>query len=244
ILGVLRNSRPRGDLILFRGHGDVLEHAGIIRGMSGSPVYIDGKLVGAVSFAYPGTMDPIGAITPIGEMLPLLQMTSGDERSARGAGAGGDHELLDPTPGSRRSTGDPSASTAPGSWDRFESVWSAFLTPASRTSGASSTAGAFGGPSPALADTQRPVWMPAAPPQLDTNGFAPLATPVSMSGWSNELAGPMAAAMQGLGFAAAAVPGGQAGLDVSTDAHDLEPGSAVGVRLIGGDADLVAIGTV
>ncbi|MEZ4651377.1 MAG: SpoIVB peptidase S55 domain-containing protein [Candidatus Eisenbacteria bacterium] len=71
IIGVMERARPAGNLILFRGDGDVLEHAGIIQGMSGSPVYIDGKLIGAVAFAYPGAKDPIGAITPIGEMVAL-----------------------------------------------------------------------------------------------------------------------------------------------------------------------------
>ena len=270
ILGVLRNSRPQGDLILFRGYGEVLEHAGIIRGMSGSPVYIDGKLVGAVSFAYPGTIDPIGAITPIGEMLPLLKSASGEDRAGigRGAGTGADGELLDPAPGTRRSSGrfdarsggsggsgstardavaDGSTTSASphGSRARFDGAWREFL------SAASASSAAFGESNASLETSARPPsWMPAAPPRAETNGFAPLVTPISMSGWSNELAGPMTAAMQGLGFAAAAVPGGGVGVAAGAGAQgdrgseDLAPGSAVGVRLIGGDADLVAIGTV
>ena len=84
----------RGDLILFRGSGEVLEHAGIIAGMSGSPVYIDGKLVGAVAFAYPFVKDPIGGITPIEEMLeldryPLPDAKDVDAMESGPAGAGG-----------------------------------------------------------------------------------------------------------------------------------------------------------
>ena len=50
ILGVLKGNRPGADLILGRANGEFLERTGIIAGMSGSPVYIDGKLIGAVSY--------------------------------------------------------------------------------------------------------------------------------------------------------------------------------------------------
>lgn len=276
ILGVLRNTRPQGDLILFRGHGDVLEHAGIIRGMSGSPVYIDGKLVGAVSFAYPGTIDPIGAITPIGEMLPLLDMANGDEASKNGRRAGAGNAIMpgsDPTPGSidsnafdrvdgveggglsqRSSESEGSGVSgrpAQGNWSQFQGAWNEFLAPSSAMS-----AGAFGAPEGAASLANR---FPAPQNQMpdgnsvgEMNGFAPLTTPVSMSGWSPVLSAPMAAAMQGLGFAVATVPGGAGTIPAAGESvargepgsESLDPGSAVGVRLIGGDADLVAIGTV
>ena len=52
IIGVLRNViGPRRDLILAKLEGGPLAHTGVIAGMSGSPVYLDGKLVGAVSYS-------------------------------------------------------------------------------------------------------------------------------------------------------------------------------------------------
>src|SRR5210317_2137441 len=51
ILGVLHNWAPKKDLILARLEGGVLERTGVMEGMSGSPVYIDGKLIGAVSYS-------------------------------------------------------------------------------------------------------------------------------------------------------------------------------------------------
>jgi hypothetical protein len=70
ILGVLRNVQgPRHDLILARLEGGPLAESGVAQGMSGSPVYIDGRLIGAVSYsigAFP--KEPIAGITPIGEM--------------------------------------------------------------------------------------------------------------------------------------------------------------------------------
>ena len=70
IIGVLRNSiGPRRDLILARLEGGPLANTGVIAGMSGSPVYIDGRLVGAVSYSLGQfSKEPIAGITPIAEM--------------------------------------------------------------------------------------------------------------------------------------------------------------------------------
>ena len=73
ILGVLKGNRPDADLILARGRGDFLERTGIIAGMSGSPVYIGGRLIGAISYTWAFTKDPVAGITPIGEMLGSLR---------------------------------------------------------------------------------------------------------------------------------------------------------------------------
>jgi SpoIVB peptidase S55 len=70
ILGVLRNViGPRRNLILARLEGGPLANTGVIAGMSGSPVYIDGRMVGAVSYSLGQfSKEPIAGITPIGEM--------------------------------------------------------------------------------------------------------------------------------------------------------------------------------
>jgi hypothetical protein len=69
ILGVLENFGPKESLILGRLSGGPLEHTGVMQGMSGSPVYIDGKLAGAVALAFPFSKDPIAGIRPIEEMV-------------------------------------------------------------------------------------------------------------------------------------------------------------------------------
>ena len=69
ILGVLDNIGPKESLILARLSGGPLEHTGVMQGMSGSPVYIDGKLVGAVAMAFPSAKDPIAGIRPIEDMV-------------------------------------------------------------------------------------------------------------------------------------------------------------------------------
>ena len=71
ILGVLDNIGPKQSLILARLSGGPLEHTGVLQGMSGSPVYIDGKLVGAVAMAFPFAKDPIAGIRPIEDMIKV-----------------------------------------------------------------------------------------------------------------------------------------------------------------------------
>ncbi|HLN59503.1 MAG TPA: SpoIVB peptidase S55 domain-containing protein [Thermoanaerobaculia bacterium] len=71
ILGLLKRYAPGQDLILGRVSGIGLEKAGIIAGMSGSPIYVDGKLVGALAYGWPFSKDPICGITPIQSMLDI-----------------------------------------------------------------------------------------------------------------------------------------------------------------------------
>jgi len=70
VLGVIENvMAPQRNLILARLDGGPLAEAGVIAGMSGSPVYIDGRLVGAISYALGSfSKEPIAGITPIQEM--------------------------------------------------------------------------------------------------------------------------------------------------------------------------------
>ena len=89
ILGVLKNVQaPQRNLILAQLEGGPLAETGVIAGMSGSPVYIDGRLVGAVSYsigAFP--KEPIAGITPIGEMIEATADTGARARASRAAGA-------------------------------------------------------------------------------------------------------------------------------------------------------------
>ena len=65
ILGVIHATSPGGDVILARAEDERLEQTGILQGMSGSPVYRDGRLLGAVAGTWPFAEEPIAAITPI-----------------------------------------------------------------------------------------------------------------------------------------------------------------------------------
>jgi hypothetical protein len=76
ILGVLRNFGPNQNMILAELEGGPLAHTGIIAGMSGSPVYVDGKLIGAIAYAFPFAKDPIAGITPFQEMVEATDTPS------------------------------------------------------------------------------------------------------------------------------------------------------------------------
>jgi hypothetical protein len=68
VLGVLKNTSPGRDMVLCRLSGLDLEKTGVIAGMSGSPVYIDGKLLGAVAYAWAFGKEPIAGVTPFSQM--------------------------------------------------------------------------------------------------------------------------------------------------------------------------------
>lgn len=78
VLGVMRNViGPKRSLILARLEGGPLAKTGVIAGMSGSPVYVDGRLMGAVSYALGQfSTEPIAGITPIAEMLDATMMSA------------------------------------------------------------------------------------------------------------------------------------------------------------------------
>ena len=73
VLGVLHNvNGPKGDVILVRLHGQKVEYTGVVAGMSGSPVYLDGKLAGALAFRIGEfSKEPIAGVTPIADMMEI-----------------------------------------------------------------------------------------------------------------------------------------------------------------------------
>jgi hypothetical protein len=77
IIGVLKNALPKQDMILIRLSGAQLERHKVIAGMSGSPVYIDGKLIGALAYGWTFENDPIAGVTPIHNMLAELDKKPG-----------------------------------------------------------------------------------------------------------------------------------------------------------------------
>jgi len=86
VLGVLKDvNGPKGDLILIRLKGEKAEYTGVVAGMSGSPVYFDGKLAGALSYRIGEfSKEPIAGVTPIEEMLEInaLDKTPAPDNSA------------------------------------------------------------------------------------------------------------------------------------------------------------------
>lgn len=78
VLGILKNANgPKGDIILVRLGGEKAQYTGVVAGMSGSPVYFNGKLAGAIAFRIGEfSKEPIAGVTPISEMLEISAIDS------------------------------------------------------------------------------------------------------------------------------------------------------------------------
>ena len=92
ILGVLRNmAGPKSDVILVRLHGSKVEYTGVVAGMSGSPVYIDGKLVGAIAYRIGEfSKEPIAGVTPAASMMEINELDKTPSPAMEAARAGAD----------------------------------------------------------------------------------------------------------------------------------------------------------
>jgi hypothetical protein len=79
ILGALQGvPNPKGSLVIAKLSGPQVDRTGVFAGMSGSPVYIDGKLLGAVAYAFPFAKEAIAGITPIKSMIDIFEQGSGE----------------------------------------------------------------------------------------------------------------------------------------------------------------------
>jgi hypothetical protein len=85
VISVVRNIEPNRDAILVQGTDERFIHTGPVAGCSGSPVYIDGRLAGAMAFAWTLSKDPLYGVTPIKEMLRVgrAQKLSGDGQDSK-----------------------------------------------------------------------------------------------------------------------------------------------------------------
>ena len=164
VLGVLRNViGPKRSLILARLDGGPLAKTGVIAGMSGSPVYIDGRLMGAVSYALGQfSTEPIAGITPIAEMIDATAMTA-------------------PTPGAR-----PVSLSWPASPRELLDIWArdlgrarAFVDDPSQAlllSGASGDLGRMGA-------MLRPIAVPMVTSGFDASVIAPFSAAFTAAGF-------------------------------------------------------------
>lgn len=76
VIGVVKNVMAGQDMILIRCAGHGLEHAKIVAGMSGSPIYVRDRLIGALAYGWSFSADPIAGVTPIKNMLDELKLAA------------------------------------------------------------------------------------------------------------------------------------------------------------------------
>jgi hypothetical protein len=238
VIGMAPGRSPGSHLILVRGHGK-LEETGIAAGMSGSPVFIGERLLGALAFAFVGAKVPIAGVTPFVEMEAALEGYFGAQaQSGTTRGIGGSNFRPD--------------LPAFPEWRRMCSEGVAFCAP---------SAGQMQTPPQGFAHIGLPVLVDAGGggatdallPALEAVGLAPVlhaslpiasspaavASAHKVSGrrlTSSEAAGSRAAAHEASGGTTSAAPA--AGLT------PLRPGDTLTVDLIAGDMRMSAIGTV
>src|SRR5438034_530626 len=101
VLGILKNANgPKGNIIVVRLGGKKAEYTGVVAGMSGSPVYFDGKLAGALAFRIGEfSKEPIAGVTPIAEMLEISALDRRPESPETDAKASVDAPTRTSTPG-------------------------------------------------------------------------------------------------------------------------------------------------
>ena len=202
VLGVLRKIDFGGDMILIRVDSGfpVSSGSGVSAGMSGSPIYVNDRLIGALAFGWSFTKQPVAGVTPIAQMLDNYR--PGSAPAAPSAALTGD---LRPEGGPLKLDG------------QLFSRATVVPEPALAPPGAAAHAGG-------------------------TLYLSPVATPLMVSGMGR-------AGIDGMRrrfgrYSVLVQPGpGRAELPPG-ERPRIEPGSAVGVQLLGGDVDSTAIGTV
>lgn len=222
VISILRNFLPKQDVILIRAEDPRLEHSGIVAGMSGSPVYVGGRLMGAIAYGWSFAKEPLGGVTPIEAMLaerarPRRATPAGSDRTA----THGDIRTLtvaEGGPGSSLPDGDGDRREGPPPpWDR--------AAPVATVTAETSTPGTSGGTLDAAAQLR------------------PVAIPLAVAGFDARTTGEMERLLSPFGLVPMRAGGGRRPGAATGPGH-VEPGSAIGVELVRGDMSVVGTGTV
>jgi len=240
ILAVLEHYGPKQALIIGRCRGAGLEETGVISGMSGSPVYHDGRLLGAVAYSFPWSKVPICGIQPIEQMVgiqerfqdwpneadvPQSAVSQGRARANRLVRGGSPY----PPRTKQRST-DGAAGAEPR---RPEN---SIASPADRAAARAAQA-SVPVPASALAEAD----LPAAFAGRAVYRMRPIRTPVMVSGMPQRVLDDLADALAPYGLVPMA--GGGAKHDLP-EAAKLEPGAPLAVALLRGDIQMTVMGTL
>ena len=234
LIDVLHNFRPDQDLLLVRTRHPVLEQAIVVGGMSGSPIYFDGRLAGAYSYGWMFGKEPVAGVTPIASMLaeltrpvdPEIWRILGSAPVASASGAPGTKPGPTAAAGTRPAARKRAALAGlPPYLGRQRSDALAPLREHARAKGYGRTA--------VSADHAR---VPAVEP------FA-VSTPLLLSGLDERVIALLRDELEPFGLVALQAGGGQAPTANAPPPRYVDGGS-IGVQLIRGDINATAIGTV
>lgn len=237
VLGVMKNKGLVGDLILVRTYGDVIERTGgIAQGMSGSPVYIDGKLVGAIAYGWALTDHRIAMVTPIADMLKIWEQAAAKDKAEPATESASQDKA--------GSEAKPEAEATPGSKDKAEPEAKAEVedkAEADSKAGSEAESGpeekAETGNETKPADKSEPEDKPI---ELAEEEPVPVATPLMAAGFSDAALAMLTEKLAPLNLVPYAVGGSPGEVTYGS----IEPGSTIGVELVRGDVSLGVLGTV
>lgn len=219
ILGILKGQSPDGDLILVRVSGPLIEKTGgIAAGMSGSPVYIDGKVIGAIGYAWGLTDHRMGMVTPIETMLKVLDLADRTKD--------GNEQIKLEYKNLRRDTEDSSGSTADANTGRQV----ALAKPIDLDGKTVTTVQFCTNYGAAMGEAKH----------SDTLYAYPVQTPLMVSGMRGRALTRLTQDLKRFQV----VPVASGGVASANTKDPLIPGSAVAVQLVRGDIDISAIGTL
>lgn len=224
VIDVLGNFRPKQDLILVKTTHPRLEVAKIVAGMSGSPIYLEGKMVGAYSYGWTFGVEPIAGVTPIRAMLddlerPLPKTLHGLPLSVLPSGKSAPSAASTTSAGGDRST---RFRGAPGEYDvALHAEQRAQSTDAAATRTVASGA---------LTGTQR---------------LAPLATPLLLGGLTDNAVATLRDWVGPLGLEPMQAGGSRVtSSSKSAKTNGYVDGGAIGVDMVRGDLSAMGLGTV
>ena len=249
VIDVLRNFRPDQDLILIRTHHPILEQALAVGGMSGSPIYLDGRLAGAYAYGWMFGKEPIAGVTPIASMFAEMTRPV-DPEVWKALGTLPQAALVTPraTPRGKRGK-QPTAAASPASTNldaaRFAGLPPQLgLTRTDALSPLRQHARALGlrRDADAGADRDGPITRYGRPTLAAAN------TPLLLSGLDERVVQLLADELEPFGLTTLQAGGGAA--KPKTTQAKAKPsaqfidGGSIGVQLIRGDINATAIGTV
>jgi hypothetical protein len=216
VLGVLKNSSPGRDMILCRLSGLGLEKTGVIAGMSGSPIYIDGKLLGAVAFAWPFGKEPIAGVTPFCQMHAFVESFERRDRAEN-------PKSQIPNPKNKEATDE---------------------TPMKRGNRSVFHPRFIQGLSDFDAVTVSENFEEVTPKPEDGLWMMPLRTPLAGTGFTERSLRLLGDQVRSAGLLAMQGGGASAAIHAQEKNVSLEPGGPLAVAMVTGDFDLSGIGTV
>ncbi|MFO8007818.1 MAG: SpoIVB peptidase S55 domain-containing protein [Candidatus Brocadiia bacterium] len=222
VLGVVTGWYPKGDMILIRFSGPIVDEAGIIAGMSGSPVFIQDKLIGAVAYGWFFSKIPLAGVTPAEEMLKVQRMDQeGAEEDSEQARAEAARAMREEAEELARLLTE--GRDAPLPADRLdEALMRASLPPVLR----------------ARRTAARTLRWPLGDGEVAE--LAPLPVPLSISGAGADAAG-LLAGLSGTGLMPVQAAGGDAA--ETGGSPEAVPGAVVGSAFITGDMEIASMGT-